>query len=105
METIREVLKRFGLDIDLTDEVLDLEVRGGYTRYEIEQYDEYDDENVGYFFISDRQSDDNGFEFIATLQISPKQPHETVWDCIQPDLNKPCLGKSYDAHGRPGPIT
>lgn len=30
METVREVLKRFNLNINLSDELLNLKVRGGY---------------------------------------------------------------------------
>jgi len=56
METVREVLERFNLNIDLSEELLNLEVRGGYKTYEIEYFDDaVSDDDVKYIFTSDRQ--------------------------------------------------
>ena len=65
METVREVLERFNLNIDLSEELLNLEVRGGYKTYEIEYFDDaVSDDDVKYIFTSDRQ-----FKFILLVKI------------------------------------
>ncbi len=104
METVREVLKRFNLNIDLSDELLNLKVRGGYKTYEIEYFDDaVSDDDVKYVFISDRQIHDNG-SYIASMEITSFGKMATVGDYIQPNLDMPPIGQIYDYQGNPGRI-
>ena len=57
METVKEVLKRFNLDIDLFEGLLNLEVRGGYNTYEIEYFeDAVSDDDVKYIVDSIKEA-------------------------------------------------
>ena len=104
METVKEVLKRFNLDIDLFEGLLNLEVRGGYNTYEIEYFeDAVSDDDVQYIFTSDRQSDDNGFEYFAIMEIDSFGENATVGDYIAPELDMPPMGQIFDYQGNPGP--
>ena len=98
METVREVLKRFNLSLDLTPELLSIEVEGGYNRYEVEEYDNEDNENIDdaikYIFISDYS-----FEYIALLVICVSDENCSVGDFIQPDYDKPGMGSIYLSDG------
>ena len=99
METVREVLERFNLNIDLSEELLNLEVRGGYKTYEIEYFDDaVSDDDVKYIFTSDRQYDD-GFEYFAIMEIYSSGKNATVGDYIAPELNMPPMGQIFDYQG------
>lgn len=104
METVREVLERFNLNIDLSEELLNLEVRGGYKTYEIEYFDDtVSDDDVKYIFTSDRQFKENN-SYFTLLEIYSSGKNSVVGDYITPDLDMPPLGQIYDYQGNPGPI-
>ncbi|MDD5959644.1 MAG: hypothetical protein PUC09_03250 [Methanobrevibacter wolinii] len=97
METVGEVLKRFNLSLDLTPELLSLEVKGGYNKYEIEE-DEDLDEVIHYSFTSDyqRRKSYNGeryMEYIALLIITVSDEDCLVKDYIQLAPGEP--GRGY----------
>jgi hypothetical protein len=95
METVKEVLKRFNLNIDLSEELLNLEVRGGYKTYETEYFDDGD---VRYIFSSDRQFKDNDSYFTSMLIYSSGE-NSTVGDYIRPELDMPPIGYIYNNQG------
>ncbi|WP_156929601.1 hypothetical protein [Methanobrevibacter wolinii] len=107
METVSEVLKRFNLSLDLTPELLSLEVKGGYNKYEIDEdddEDEYINKSIAYIFTSDYQkdkdnTDDPNDEYIALLIISVSEDDCSVADLIQPAPGRPGMGYIYNSNG------
>ena len=108
METISEVLKRFNLSLDLTPELLSLEFEGGYNRYEIEESDDEEDEDIReyikYIFTSDyqRKKSYNGeryIEYIALLVIFVSDEDCSVGDLIQLAPGLPGVGYIYNSNG------
>ncbi|WP_042707137.1 hypothetical protein [Methanobrevibacter wolinii] len=107
METISEVLKRFNLSLDLTPELLSLEVEGGYNKYEIEEYSDEEDEDfnevIKYIFTFDyqrRKLEHSGkyFEYIALLVIFVSDEDCSVGDLIQLAPGLPGVG-IYNSNG------
>ena len=104
METVSEVLKRFNLSLDLPPEFLSIEVEGGYNRYEIEESDDEEDEDIReyikYIFTSDyqRKKSYNGecyIEYIALLEITVSDENCSVGDCMQLAPGLPTRGCIY----------
>lgn len=78
---IKDLLKQFNLNLDLTDDVLNIEITGDYTTYQLLK----DEEGEYYYFKDDTHEliiDENNFNetIVFTTVIDDRTSHAQIYN-------------------------